>query len=442
MFGSHHIAELFIVDKEFKPRRILTLTDILNYISNIDLVRAWKLKRQKEKQTSARYKAIINRSEAKQLDHMFVEGVTLPYPIGSKMIWKTGNAFFRVGAASMQGWRATMEDAHVIMLDVPNKPNHAIFGVFDGHGGSYVANLVAQELPQALCQLPDIFDEEAIKDVCIKVDEKCLEYFQKFTPDELLDVNEGTTAAVTIIKRDDTGTYKIMNINIGDSRIVLAKRDPKKTKLYTAIPCTTDQNPYSKTERKRVRACGGFISEDKRVDGMLSVTRAFGDAYFKYPFDDPPEKHKVIAIPVITTFEGLQPQDFIFISCDGIYEANQPDKQFDRQGVIDWLSKKMHSSSQKQQNLGTLAAMLLNKCLSKESTDNMSAIIIQFSDGRDHVGPPTFLPGPSKIPKKFHPHEQSEALFNLAYTENAKAAGYTLEEVEELRKKMGIKSMM
>lgn len=72
----------------------------------------------------------------------------------------------------------------------------------------------------------------------------------------------------------------------------------------------------------------------------------------------------------------------------------------------------------------------------------MSAIIIQFSDGRDHVGPPAFLPGPSKIPKKFHPQEQSEALFNLAYTENAKAAGYTLEEVEELKKKVGIKSMM
>lgn len=37
---------------------------------------------------------------------------------------------------------------------------------------------------------------------------------------------------------------------------------------------------------------GGFISQDKRVDGMLSVTRAFGDAYFKIPFDDSPENHK------------------------------------------------------------------------------------------------------------------------------------------------------
>lgn len=40
---------------------------------------------------------------------MFVEGVTLPYPIGSKIIYREGNANFKVGAASMQGWRATME---------------------------------------------------------------------------------------------------------------------------------------------------------------------------------------------------------------------------------------------------------------------------------------------------------------------------------------------
>jgi serine/threonine protein phosphatase PrpC len=33
----------------------------------------------------------------------------------------------------MQGWRRTMEDSHIINLDVGD--GAAVFGVFDGHGG-------------------------------------------------------------------------------------------------------------------------------------------------------------------------------------------------------------------------------------------------------------------------------------------------------------------
>ncbi len=39
---------------------------------------------------------------------------------------------------SMQGWRTSMEDAHINRTGLPNNVN--IFGVFDGHGGSEVAH--------------------------------------------------------------------------------------------------------------------------------------------------------------------------------------------------------------------------------------------------------------------------------------------------------------
>lgn len=72
----------------------------------------------------------------------------------------------------------------------------------------------------------------------------------------------------------------------------------------------------------------------------------------------------------------------------------------------------------------------------------MSAIIVQFQDGKEHVRPQTFLPGPSKIPKKFQPQEQSQNLFKMAYIENARAAGYTLEEAEEIKKMIGVKAII
>lgn len=36
----------------------------------------------------------------------------------------------------MQGWRNTMEDAHIAALDLGN--GVSFFGVYDGHGGKYL----------------------------------------------------------------------------------------------------------------------------------------------------------------------------------------------------------------------------------------------------------------------------------------------------------------
>lgn len=40
----------------------------------------------------------------------------------------------------MQGWRKSMEDAHIAHLDLPGGVN--LFGVFDGHGGRLIFHFV------------------------------------------------------------------------------------------------------------------------------------------------------------------------------------------------------------------------------------------------------------------------------------------------------------
>ena len=42
------------------------------------------------------------------------------------------------GAVEMQGWRKSMEDAHITKTDFGGDPNAALFAVFDGHGGTLV----------------------------------------------------------------------------------------------------------------------------------------------------------------------------------------------------------------------------------------------------------------------------------------------------------------
>ena len=41
-------------------------------------------------------------------------------------------------ATGMQGWRVSMEDAHLVKVNLPK--DICIFGVFDGHGGAEVAH--------------------------------------------------------------------------------------------------------------------------------------------------------------------------------------------------------------------------------------------------------------------------------------------------------------
>lgn len=42
----------------------------------------------------------------------------------------------------MQGWRKSMEDAHIAQLDMPG--GVSVFGVFDGHGGKFNCKIVAR----------------------------------------------------------------------------------------------------------------------------------------------------------------------------------------------------------------------------------------------------------------------------------------------------------
>ena len=60
--------------------------------------------------------------------------------------WPSGPV--SAAAASMQGWRRSMEDAHFMRFD--KKKNVHMFGVFDGHGGAGVARYSAKRLPELL----------------------------------------------------------------------------------------------------------------------------------------------------------------------------------------------------------------------------------------------------------------------------------------------------
>jgi len=75
-------------------------------------------------------------------------GVYLSTPKTEKEITFGENEKLYYAAASMQGWRTSMEDAHLTHLDIDE--NLSLFGVFDGHGGKEVAHFVSRHLSETL----------------------------------------------------------------------------------------------------------------------------------------------------------------------------------------------------------------------------------------------------------------------------------------------------
>ena len=66
--------------------------------------------------------------------------VYLERPVTKKITHEGGaKPFFSFAASSMQGWRHSMEDAHITNPCIDQDTGAALFAVFDGHGGIEVA---------------------------------------------------------------------------------------------------------------------------------------------------------------------------------------------------------------------------------------------------------------------------------------------------------------
>ncbi|KAI8471037.1 MAG: phosphatase 2C-like domain-containing protein [Monoraphidium minutum] len=71
------------------------------------------------------------------------------------------------GGAAMQGWRRTMEDAHIAQTGLGHGTG-AMFGVFDGHGGAEVAKFCQRYMATELQKL-ESFGGEAVEEALVDV---------------------------------------------------------------------------------------------------------------------------------------------------------------------------------------------------------------------------------------------------------------------------------
>ncbi|XP_071917867.1 probable protein phosphatase 2C 60 isoform X2 [Coffea arabica] len=328
-------------------------------------------------------------------------GIYLSTPKTEKLSEDGESKRLRYGLSSMQGWRATMEDAHAAITDLD--ANTSFFGVYDGHGGKVVAKFCAKYLHQQVCKHEAYAAGDigtSVQKAFFRMDEMMRgqrgwrelavlgDKINKFTGmiegliwspkssdghDQVDDwafeegphsdfagPTSGSTACVAII-RDN----QLLVANAGDSRCVISRKGQ-------AYNLSRDHKPDLEIERERILKAGGFIHAG-RVNGSLNLARAIGDMEFKQNKFLPAEKQIVTANPDINTVELCEDDDFVVLACDGVWDC------MSNQQLVDYIHEQLSSETK----LSVVCERVLDRCLAPstaggEGCDNMTMILVQF----------------------------------------------------------------
>ncbi|XP_051734027.1 protein phosphatase, Mg2+/Mn2+ dependent, 1Nb (putative) [Ctenopharyngodon idella] len=260
--------------------------------------------------------------------------------------------------ASMQGWRAHMEDFHNCFPQLGGELSHwGFFAVFDGHAGSAVAQHCSRNLLDHILGTGKIRADADVE----RVTEGIKEGF--FLMDKHLHAmacREGWERGGTTVVSTAITPHHIYFVNCGDSRAVLCRAG-------RVAFSTEDHKPFSPGERERIESAGGSVTL-QRVNGSLAVSRALGDFSYKTAEWRPVTEQMVSPEPEVSAVERSPADEFLVLACDGVWDTVSNEE----------LCAFIHSRLRVCTDLREVCSQVIDLCLYKGSLDNISIILVCF----------------------------------------------------------------
>ncbi|RAK96602.1 type 2C protein phosphatase PTC1 [Aspergillus ibericus CBS 121593] len=275
--------------------------------------------------------------------------------------------------------------------------DNGYFAIFDGHAGTFAAEWCGKKLHLIL---EDVMRKHPNKPVPELLDETFTTVDQQL--ERLPLKNSGCTAVIALLRWEDripsvqatllspphapaatapskdeadsdsgdTPTQAAMSSESSSSLLKLQDKPIRQRVLYTAnvgdariILCrggkalrlSYDHKGSDENEGKRIANAGGLILNN-RVNGVLAVTRALGDAYLK----------DLVTGHPYTTETLIQPDsdEFIILACDGLWDVCSDQEAVD-------LVRNVHDAQD-------ASKILVDHALARFSTDNLSCMVIRF----------------------------------------------------------------
>ena len=261
-----------------------------------------------------------------------------------------------VGVSAIKNARAYMEDFYDVCFHAERKaegdsetlPIH-YFAVFDGHGGTKTSRHLSRELIENVVQTP-AFSEGKLGEA-IEVGFAAADSHLATQAKASTGLDDGACACTVWLRGES-----LLVANVGDSRAVLSSGGK-------AVPLSNDHKPNRPDERRRIQSHGGFVQTlgVPRVNGVLAVSRAFGDCTLK-PY--------ITAAPEIAEVElgTIGEDEFVIVASDGLWDV------FNNQEAVDFVTKAM----KKEKNWESAAKAITAKAQSKGSGDNTTVVIVSL----------------------------------------------------------------
>ncbi|CAH9118506.1 unnamed protein product [Cuscuta europaea] len=269
------------------------------------------------------------------------------------------------------------------------------FGVYDGHGGSQVANYCQERIHLALAEelkfckddpiccdinvrdVRQLLWERVFKSCFLKVDDEVGGKVRsgddtsapKCTSGTITPETAGSTAVVAVIS-----SSHIVVANCGDSRAVLYRGKE-------AMALSIDHKPNRKDEYTRIEASGGKVIQwnGHRVFGVLAMSRAIGDRYLK-PW--------IIPEPEVMFIPRAREDECLVLASDGLWDVmtNEEACEAARKKILIWHKKNGATPSQRgtgSDPAAQAAADYLSMfALQRGSRDNISVIVVDLKAQR------------------------------------------------------------
>lgn len=166
-----------------------------------------------------------------------------------------------LGCHSAIGKRHNMEDDEIMIDCFGGSRTQGFFGLYDGHGGratvDFVVKALHMNLEQHLKRHPTSDLASAFKHSYLTTD-------GQLRRQSIL--RSGSTSVTCVVRQSDDGKRMLHCANVGDSRAILCHGT-------TAVRLTIDHKASLPEEAKRIRDAGGFIGRNKRVNGVLAISR-------------------------------------------------------------------------------------------------------------------------------------------------------------------------
>mmetsp|Transcript_112779 Transcript_112779/g.318836 ORF Transcript_112779/g.318836 Transcript_112779/m.318836 type:complete len:286 (-) Transcript_112779:134-991(-) len=271
-----------------------------------------------------------------------------------------------VGWADDIGRREEMEDGFVFVDCFGGRRNSAYFAVYDGHGGRQCVDFVTQnlhdtllaELQKAPNNAPDAFIR------AFASTDRSMQTSGIHT--------SGCTACCCLLQ-EEKASRAIYTAHLGDARAVICRGG-----LAVRLTSMSDHKATDPTEAKRVIEAGGTIFNE-RVNGMLAISRAFGDHQLKMPALP---NDVVSNVPDITSTELTDQDMFVIVACDGLWDVveDQESVNLVLEGIRELMSLMPNlgqdSLTHKRSMAEVLARMLVEEALARGTSDNVTCLMI------------------------------------------------------------------